>query len=295
LKAARRSYAEELKYVAHIQSDALVRAFAKVPREKFLGPGPWRIPWGHPWGQEHWTTEDDDPKHVYHNVLIAIDPVRHLNNGEPGFLAFLIDALELKTGERVAHIGCGTGYYSAILAEVVGKKGRVTSVEIDQELAARAKRNLSSWRQVSVMAMDGSSCRLGTVDALLVNAGATHPAAIWLNALAPGGRLILPLTVDNRSGSVLKVTRLTNGGYSARFISGVGIFPCEGARSRRASRQLKAAFQSGAQHTVRSLRRDRHKPNRTCWLHGVDFCLSRTAVSDGTNPEVRGPAGARRS
>ena len=84
-------------------------------------------------------------------MLVAIDPVRHLNNGEPGFLAFLIDALELKAGERVAHIGCGTGYYSAILAEVVGKKGRVIAVEIDQKLAARAKRNLSPWRQVSVM------------------------------------------------------------------------------------------------------------------------------------------------
>jgi len=275
--AARRSYAEELKYVAHIKSDALVRAFAKVPWEKFLGPGPWRIPWG----QEHWTTEDDNPKHIYHNVLVAIDPVRHLNNGEPGLLAFLIDALEIKAGEHVAHIGCGTGYYSAILAEVVGKKGRVIAVEIDQKLAARAKRNLSPWRQVSVMAADGSSCGIGTVDALLINAGATHPAAIWLNALAPGGRLILPMTIDNRSGSVLKVTRLTSGDYSARFISGVGIFPCEGVRSRRANRQLKAAFQSGTQNSVRSLRRDRHKPNLTCWLHGADFCLSRTAVSDG--------------
>ncbi len=290
MSAARRRYAEELKYVAHIKSDALVRAFAKVPREKFLGPGPWRIPWGH----EHWTTEDDDPKHLYHNVLVTVDPARHLNNGQPSFLAFLIDALELKAGEHVAHIGCGTGYYSAILAEVVGKKGRVTSVEIDQKLAARAKRNLSPWRQVSVVATDGSRCRLDTVDALLINAGATHPAAIWLNALAPGGRLILPLTVENTRGSVLKVTRLTSG-YSARFITEVGIFPCAGARSRRANHQLKAAFHSGTQNTVRSLLRDRHKPNRRCWLHGADFCLSRTAVSDGINPEAKGSARARRS
>jgi protein-L-isoaspartate(D-aspartate) O-methyltransferase len=163
LNAARRSYAEELKYVAHIGSDAIVCAFAKVPREKFLGPGPWRIPWG----QAHWTTEDDDPKHVYHNVLVILDAGRGLNNGQPGFLAFLIDALELKTGEHVAHIGCGTGYYSAILAEVVGKNGRVTAIEIDRKLAARAKRSLSPWRQVSVLAVDGSSCRLDKVDALL--------------------------------------------------------------------------------------------------------------------------------
>jgi protein-L-isoaspartate(D-aspartate) O-methyltransferase len=289
LNAARRSYAEELKYVAHIRSAAIVRAFAKVPREKFLGPGPWRIA-----GQEDWTTEDDDPKHLYHNILVTIDAARGLNNGQPGYLAFLIDALELKAGEHVAHIGCGTGYYSAILAEVVGKKGRVTSVEIDRKLAARAKRSLSPWRQVSVVAADGSRCGLDTVDALLINAGATHPAAIWLNALAPGGRMILPLTVENRSGSVLKVTRLTSG-YSARFIGGVGIFPCAGARGRHANHQLKAAFQSGKQNTVRSLRRDQHEPNRMCWLHGADFCLSRTAVSNATNPEAKGSARGRRS
>lgn len=290
MSAARRSYAEELKYVAHIRSDAIVRAFAKVPREKFLGPGPWRIPWG----REHWTTEDDDPKHVYHNILVTIDPTRDLNNGQPGFLAFLVDALELKAGEHVAHIGCGTGYYSAILAEVVGKKGRVTAVEVDQKLAALAKQNLSLWRQVSILATDGSRCRLDAVDALLVNAGATHPAATWLNALAPGGRIILPLTIENRSGSVLKVTRLKCG-YSARFISQVGIFPCEGARSRRANQQLTVAFQSGTQNAVRSLRRDKHKPDRMCWLHGKDFCLSRKAVSDGTNPEVKGSGNRKRS
>jgi protein-L-isoaspartate(D-aspartate) O-methyltransferase len=289
LNAARRSYAEELKYVAHIGSDAIVRAFAKVPREKFLGPGPWRIPWG----EEDWTTEDDDPKHLYHNILVAIDPARGLNNGQPSFLAYLIDALELKAGEHVAHIGCGTGYYSAILAEVVGRRGRVTSVEIDQKLAARAKRNLSPWRQVSVVAGDGSRCRLDTVDALLINAGATHPAATWLNALALGGRMVLPLTAENKFGSVLKVTRLTRG-YSARFVGGVGIFPCAGARSRRAQDQLKTAFQSGTQSSVRSLRRDQHRPNRLCWLHGTDFCLSRAAVSDGTNPELKESARGRR-
>jgi protein-L-isoaspartate(D-aspartate) O-methyltransferase len=109
------------------------------------------------------------------------------------------------------------------------------------------------------MAADGSRCRLDTVDALLINAGATHPVATWLDALAPGGRIILPLTVENRGGSVLKVTRLTIG-YSARFISQVGIFPCAGAPSRRANQQFTAAFQAGKQNAVRSLRRDNHIP-----------------------------------
>jgi hypothetical protein len=106
--------------------------------------------------------------------------------------------------------------------------------------------------------------------------------------------MVIPLTAENKWGSVLKVTRLTSG-YSARFITEVRIFPCAGARSRGAKDQLKAAFRSGTQSTVRSLRRDKHSANRMCWLHGTHFCLSRTAVSDGTNPEVKGSARPRRS
>jgi protein-L-isoaspartate(D-aspartate) O-methyltransferase len=118
--------------------------------------------------------------------------------------------------------------------------------------------------------------------------------ATWLDALAPGGRIILPLTVENRGGSVLKVTRLKIG-YAARFISQVGIFPCTGARSRRANDQLEAAFRSDAQNAVRSLRRDKHIRNRMCWLHGTDFCLSRKAVSGGTSKEAKGSGSGKRS
>ena len=39
------------------------------------------------WGD--WTTEDDDPKHIYHNILVSVDPARGLNNGQPSLLAFL--------------------------------------------------------------------------------------------------------------------------------------------------------------------------------------------------------------
>jgi protein-L-isoaspartate(D-aspartate) O-methyltransferase len=53
-------------------------------------------------------------------VLVAIDEKRLLNNGQPSFLAILIEALALQEGDHVVHVGCGTGYYSAILAEFVG-------------------------------------------------------------------------------------------------------------------------------------------------------------------------------
>ncbi|HEX8889136.1 MAG TPA: hypothetical protein VF779_08160, partial [Pyrinomonadaceae bacterium] len=110
----RQFYAEEIRAVANVQSEAIVAAFAKVPREKFLGPGPWQIANPDSWqamssakgGGSYRTTPDADPKHLYHNILIAIDASRHLNNGQPSGLAMWIDALEIEPGEKVLHVGC---------------------------------------------------------------------------------------------------------------------------------------------------------------------------------------------
>ena len=91
LHTVREYYAEELRAVANLQSEAVVKAFAKVPREHFLGAGPWRV--FSPGSQSDWTTKDADPTHLYHNLLVVIDEERHLNNGHPSFLAFLIEQL----------------------------------------------------------------------------------------------------------------------------------------------------------------------------------------------------------
>lgn len=93
LLALREYYAEELRAVANLRSEALVKAFAKVPREHFLGLGPWQV--RSPDNEDYWTTKDADPRRLYHNILVAIDASRHLNNGHPSFLAFLLDELEL--------------------------------------------------------------------------------------------------------------------------------------------------------------------------------------------------------
>jgi protein-L-isoaspartate(D-aspartate) O-methyltransferase len=79
---ARQWYAEELRFTAHVRSWAVVDAFATVPRERFVGPGPWRILSQWDFGA-YWTTADADPRHVYHDVLIALDETRRLNTGNP--------------------------------------------------------------------------------------------------------------------------------------------------------------------------------------------------------------------
>lgn len=286
LDTRRQLYAEELRAVSNLRSKALVRAFANVPREHFLGPGPWHIiaP-AEPGCISYRITEDADSRHLYHNVLVAIDAERHLNNGQPSALALWFDVLDLQEGDRAVHVGCGTGYYTAILAEVVGPNGRVTATEVDPELASRARSNLSYLSHVQVLAGDGGEIDPGPSDAIFINAGATHPRAIWLDSLRLGGRLLVPLTVTKDSeggggGLVLKVTRQSEG-LTACFISEVGIFSCAGGRDPGLNQRLKEAFDREDWKTVRSLRRDMHDPTDTCWLHHESFCLSKLAVPSG--------------
>lgn len=289
LDDARRFYAEEVRAVANLQNEALAEAFARIRREDYLGPGPWQIATPDSWQDRtqdssdaacegYRTTPDADPRHLYHNVLVAIDAARRLNNGQPGSLATWLDALELRRGERVVHVGCGVGYYTAIIAETVGPEGHVTGVELDPELAARARSNLAHLRQVEVVEADGGVYDAGAADAIFVNAGATHPRAVWLERLNEGGRLILPLTIaksqdESGGGFMLRLVR-EGDAYAARFISPVAIFPCVGSRDEELNRRLREAMMRGNFAAVRSLRRDAHEPVESCWLHGEGFCLS---------------------
>jgi protein-L-isoaspartate(D-aspartate) O-methyltransferase len=274
-----------------ILSEAVVDAFAKIPRESFLGPGPWLIRgtknsiWQRftCWLNRSVRTGDwitVDPKHLYrHDAIVAIDAGRGLNNGQPSGLASWIHFLELHKGDRVLHVGCGVGYYTAIMAEVVGPTGHVIGIEIDPELASRARQNLAYLGHAEVVHGDGGECVNGLTDAVLVNAGATHPRSTWLDNLRPGGRLIVPLTTENGIGGVLRVKRELRG-YAARFIFTTQVFHCMGSRDAELSESLHDAFKLGAWRSVQSLRREPHEPSKTCWFHSDRFCLSTLLVPD---------------
>ena len=74
----------------------------------------------------------------------------------------------------------------ARIAECVGPAGRVVAYEVDEELAGEARRNLASRPWVDVRHGDATEPIGGGFDAILVNAGVTHPLDTWLDALAPG-------------------------------------------------------------------------------------------------------------
>jgi protein-L-isoaspartate(D-aspartate) O-methyltransferase len=280
--AAREAYAEELRCTAPIRNAAVVKAFATVPRERFLGRGPWRIlsPMSL---AAYWTTDDADPRHLYHDVLVAIDPIRRLNNGQPSLWAYLYDQLGLSPGEHVVHVGAGTGYYSAILAEIVGAAGRVTAIEIDPGLASWARENLSlAWPQARVVEADGFVfCPEQPADAVIVNAGVTHLSPAWLDSLAAeNGRLLVPLTNAEMWGGFLLITRHAGETqhYPARFVHHVGVIPCVGGRDPEAAARLKEALAKAPFSAIQSLHRAPEEPDGSCWLAGNGWWLSTAPV-----------------
>jgi protein-L-isoaspartate(D-aspartate) O-methyltransferase len=153
LAELRRIYARQMLALANALADTqLEDAFAAVPRESFLGNGPWRImtPWS-----PYTTVPEQDPALIYQDVVVALDEERGINNGSPSLYARWMHLVSPRRGERVAHIGAGAGYYAAILAELVGNEGRVAAVEYDAGRAQSARDNLKDRSNVEVIAADG--------------------------------------------------------------------------------------------------------------------------------------------
>jgi protein-L-isoaspartate(D-aspartate) O-methyltransferase len=279
---ARRAYAADIVTRAGVKSPFLEQAFGSVKRENFVGLGPWQLIRPGQFEAGYTTTPDSNARRLYENVLVALDPARNLNNGEPVTLARWLDALVLQPGGKFLHIGCGVGYYTAIAAEVVGTTGHVVAVEIEPNLADRARTGLKPQRFCRVLTSLPRDLDTASFDAILVNAGATEPLAQWIDLLSSSGRLLLPLTVGAPNqevgvGHMLLISR-ANAGYAATFISPVGIFHCDGARSNDSEARLAEAYREQSLDEVQSLRRDEHPEDSSCWLHWKSLCLSRAAL-----------------
>ena len=275
---------------------AIADAFARVPREAFLGDGPWLI--GEPGSGTYVATPDASPVHLYRDVLIAIDAARELNNGQPSAHVKWIAAAAPAPGESAFHLGTGTGYYTAILAELVGPRGRVVGCEIDPALAARARANLAAWPWASVIDGDGTATG-GMHDVIYVSAGATHPRREWLDALTPGGRLVMPITVHSPRfpshgvGLMVRIDRPAppSGGADARgspvierpappsggpwpltTVTQAGFIDCANTRDESLEPALRRMFAITDPLVVV---REPHAPGDACLVHTAACCIQR--------------------
>ncbi|MGP9818835.1 protein-L-isoaspartate O-methyltransferase family protein [Salinarimonas sp. NSM] len=290
LAVVRRAFARQMMSHAHRPHPALEAAFAAEPRERYLGPPPWRM--ASPGGYRD--VPCTDPVVLYQDGLFALAEARRVNNGSPSLHARWLAALAPMPGERVLHVGAGTGYYTALLARCVGESGRVLGVEVDPVLAETARVNLAHLPQARVVAGDGARFpKEGEeVDVVYVNASVERPAAAWLDRLTAGGRILFPLGVpgEDRPGSRLASTGIGIGLLARRRGAGDGILaaraigPAQFVRAQSDGGALAAttdecmalqrALKGGGAEFVRSLRW-RIPPSATgTWHAGPDWSLS---------------------
>jgi protein-L-isoaspartate(D-aspartate) O-methyltransferase len=150
---------------------------------------------------------------------------------------------------------------------------------VDAALADQARANLAAFPLVDVRHGDGTGALDGPFDAILVNAGMTHPLESWIDALAVGGRMILPLTVAMTpsigKGLLLLLTKTDAADrLDARIVTFVAIYSGVGVRDEARGAQLADAMRKNPFPPLKQLRRDAHEPSASCWLHAPGCCLS---------------------
>jgi protein-L-isoaspartate(D-aspartate) O-methyltransferase len=188
---------ETLRSNGCLRSPAIAAAFAAVPRHVFV---------------PHVSVEE-----AYRNRWIA---TKSLPDGEvvssssqPEIMAVMLEQLDVRAGQRVLEIGAGTGYNAALLAHLVGAAGRVTTMDIDGDIVAAARTHLDAAgvTGVRVVCADGwaGDAEDGPYDRIVLTVGSHDISPTWRAQLAPGGRMLLPLSLpavqaciafDNRDG-----------------------------------------------------------------------------------------------
>lgn len=200
--AAHHDMVDQLVARGALHSPALLAAFRATPRHLFLD----RI-WQHHEGQwreiDPSAPREEDLRALYSDRALTTKvstpapgeaPVAVSSSSQPSLMAEMLEDLALARGQRVLEIGAGTGYNAALIAHAVGA---VTSIDIDREVLADARRHLLALpdRRVELAHADG---RLGwpdgaPYDRIQVTAATEDLEPAWLEQLKPGGIVQAPI------------------------------------------------------------------------------------------------------
>lgn len=204
---ARRRMVEQQIIARGVTDQRVLDAMLQVPRHLFIETGL--------------------QGHAYSDASLPIGEKQTIS--QPYMVAAMSAALELKGHERILEIGTGSGYQSAILAQLAK---RVYSIERISLLAGRARKVLDQLclSNVNIKVGDGTIGwrDQGPFDGILVAAGAPEVPSEYLEQLEVGGKLVLPVG-DREQQILMRITRLENGSFKREQMMGCRFVPLIGA------------------------------------------------------------------
>lgn len=224
---------EELQRRGLLADGRLAEAFATVPRHLFL-PGL-------------------APERVYSDQAIITkeqDGVGISSSSQPAMMAIMLGQLLPEPGQRILEIGAGTGYNAALLRFLVGPRGRVTTVDVDDDIvaAARAQTSAAGYPDVRVILGDGGYGYADDApyDRLILTVGASDLLPAWREQLRPSGLLVLPLSLGPGMFSVA-FRHLPNGTLISESLSPCGFIRLRGAFASAEQTVTTAGWEVGAE------------------------------------------------
>ena len=185
----RQRLVEKLRADGVLRDPAVERALRTVPRHLFVPDVP----------LEHAYSDNAIPTYEEGGLPIS-------SASQPAIVAIMLQQLRVEPGMRVLEIGAGTGYNAALLAELVGPSGAVTTVDIGEVIAAEARGRLASagYPRVAVIAADGAAGwpPNAPYDRIELSVGASDITPAWYEQLRIGGLVTLPLWLGISDASV---------------------------------------------------------------------------------------------
>lgn len=179
----------QLRTAGTIRLPAVERAMLVVPRHVFLPSVPIADAYA----------DEAVPTHWENGTAVS-------SASQPAIVAIMLDQLRLAPGMRVLEIGAGTGYNAALMAEIVGPNGSVTTVDIDPAIVREAREHLDAagYPSVRTVAADGAAGwpEGAPYDRVILTVGASDITLAWFEQLVDGGVMVLPLWLAGAEASV---------------------------------------------------------------------------------------------
>ena len=147
----------------------------------------------------------------------------------PSMVAIMSEKLDAKAGQKILEIGAGSGYQAAILAEIIGSKGKLFTVERIKEVADNAKKVLGKYKNVKLIVGDGTLGykKEAPFDRIIVTAASPKIPEPLVEQLKEGGKMLIPIG-NYLFGQELDLITKVKGKIKEEFVTGVVFVPLIG-------------------------------------------------------------------